>query len=63
MAKIIKIELDPGSGEFNVDLTGYHGKGCDDIIKAFAEVGAMTKEIHKHEYNEVNKQNTVKVGR
>lgn len=51
MAKSIKVEIDEGTGEFNVDLTGFEGKGCDDIIKAFAEIGEVTKEIHKPEYN------------
>lgn len=62
LAKTIKVEVDPGTGEFSVDLTGYQGKGCDDIIKAFAEVGTVTKEVHKAEFNAQNKQNTVKVG-
>ena len=49
--KLINISFDEGSGEFNVDLTGFNGKGCDDIIKACAEVGSVTKEIYKPEYN------------
>ena len=51
MAQVIKVEIDEKTGAFNVDLTGFAGKGCDDVIKAFAEVGEVTREIHKPEYN------------
>ena len=62
MAKTIVVEIDEGSGGFTVDLTGFEGKGCDDIIKAFAEVGDVTKEIHKPEYNRPQKTQ-LKAGR
>lgn len=62
MAQVIKIEIDEKTGEFNVDLTGFNGKGCDDVIKAFAEVGEVTRELHKPEYNRPVKTN-VQLGR
>ena len=62
MAKAIKVVIDEATGEFSVDLTGFEGQGCDDIIKAFAEVGDVTKELHKPEYNRPVK-NTVQRGR
>ncbi len=65
MAKLIKIDIEtsgPDAGNFAVDLTGFEGVGCDAIIKAFAEIGEVTKEIHKPEYHK--KPNTnVKAGR
>lgn len=61
-AKIVKIEIDEATGNFNVDLTGFNGKGCDDIIKACAEVGDVTKEVHKPEYNRPQ-QTAQKAGR
>ena len=51
MAKTVTITIDESTGDFNVDLTGFQGQGCDDIIKACAEVGEVTKEVHKPEYN------------
>lgn len=62
MAKIITVEIDENTGDFAIDLTGFQGRGCADIIKAFAEVGQVTEELHKTEYNQQAKQNTVKVG-
>lgn len=56
MAKLIKIDIETGvdgAGDFSVDLTGFQGKGCDAIIKAFAEIGDITKEVHKTEYNQL----------
>jgi len=54
MAKMIKITLDESDASFSVDLTGFHGKGCSDVIKAFADVSQQTKEIHKPEFKETN---------
>jgi len=49
-AKVIKIDVDDLTGEFAVDLTGYQGQGCDAIIEAFGEIGAIQTHIHKPEY-------------
>jgi hypothetical protein len=49
--KIVKITVDDNTGEFDVDLTGYHGKGCDAIIEAFGELGAVISHVHKPEFN------------
>ncbi len=56
MAEVIKINVDENTGEFDVDLTGFHGKNCDDIIKAFGTVGEITTHIHKPEFREVDKK-------
>jgi hypothetical protein len=58
MAKIITVTIDQGAevlqdaGAFKVDLTGFEGQGCDAIIKAFEDVGAATKTIHKPEWKQ-----------
>ena len=49
MAKIIKVNIDE-TGNFSVDLTGFNGSGCADIIKMFASIGEVTKETHKPEW-------------
>ena len=55
MAQIVKVTVDDSTGEFDVDLTGFHGKGCDAIIQAFAELGEMKTHVHKPEYNTTTK--------
>jgi hypothetical protein len=49
-AKIVKVTVDDNTGEFDVVLTGYHGQGCDAIIEAFGELGAITSHVHKPEF-------------
>jgi len=60
MAQIVKVTVDDNTGEFDVDLTGFHGKGCDAIIAACGELGEIKTHIHKSEYNEKEK---VTIGR
>lgn len=60
--EIIKVTVDDSTGEFDVDLTGFHGQGCDSIIKAFGEIGKTTKHIHKPEFNAVQKQQITRKG-
>jgi len=62
MAKIITIDLDPKDASFSVDLTGFHGKGCEDVIKAFTSIGETTKIIEKPEFKDKT-VNTVIAGR
>jgi len=62
MAKIITIEIDPMDASFTVDLTGFHGQGCTDVIKAFSTIGETGKIIEKPEFKE-KALNTVKAGR
>ena len=56
MAKLIKVLIDPETSGFSVDLTGFHGQGCDAVVKAFASIGTVTKEIHKPEWKETSRQ-------
>jgi hypothetical protein len=52
MAKIITIEIDQATGDQTVDLTGYHGKGCDAVAEAFGNaIGQTVKVTHKGEFN------------
>jgi hypothetical protein len=48
--EIIKITVDDNTGAFDVDLTGFHGKGCDAIIDAFGELGEVKTHTHKPEW-------------
>lgn len=48
--KAITVTVDDNTGAFDVDLTGFHGIGCDAVIKAFAEISAPTKTVTKPEY-------------
>ena len=51
MAKIITIEIDE-NGDQTVDLTGYHGKGCDAVAEVFGKaIGQTEKIVHKTEFN------------
>lgn len=52
MAKIITVSIDEQTGDFSIDLTGFHGKGCADVMKAFDGLGKTTKTVKKTEYNE-----------
>ena len=62
MAQIIKVTVDDATGEFAVDLTGFQGQGCDDIIKAFGEIGEIKTHTHKPEFN-TRIVNTLKLGK
>ena len=53
MAKLVTIELDEETGNFSVDLTGFQGKGCADVVKAFETLGTVTTSHKKPEYNAV----------
>lgn len=53
-AKKITIELDLETAEFSVDLNGFHGKGCEDIQRAFDDISERTKDIRKPEYFQQN---------
>lgn len=57
--KVITITIDEETSESAVDLTGFHGKGCADVIKAFDGLGKVTKDAKKPEFNQVT-LNTVR---
>ena len=43
----------PDCGNFNVDLTGYRGKGCDVDIAAFQSLSKTIKATKKPEYRQL----------
>ena len=48
--QFVTVEVNDADGSFSVDLTGFEGKGCDAVIKAFAEIAEPTKVVEKPEY-------------
>ena len=60
MARIITATIDPETGEVEVDLAGYKGKGCHAIQDAFSKGlgGKTVKETKKPEFNTVVTSNT-----
>lgn len=57
MPKMVTVEIDESTAEFSVDLTGFHGKGCAEITKAFESLGRVKKSIKKPEYLEKTNKN------
>jgi len=53
MAKIITITIDPDTGDAEVELDGYQGKGCHAVQEAFTQAygGESKKLVRKPEYN------------
>lgn len=51
MAKTITVTITEDA-TISVDLNGFHGKGCGDVIKLFDGIGTQTKSGHKPEWNE-----------
>lgn len=51
MSKNITIIIEP-DGNSNVDLTGFHGKGCEKVIKDFQGGDAVTTQRKKAEFFE-----------
>lgn len=59
MAKLVTVTIDQETGDFSVDLTGFHGNGCADVAEAFAELGMVTKDVKKPEFK-AKQVNTVR---
>lgn len=57
MAKIITVTIDEETAETSVDLAGFHGKGCAEVLKAFEGLGKITKQGKKPEFFQ-QQQNT-----
>jgi hypothetical protein len=53
--KTITVVIDPETGGFTCDLTGFEGKGCADVIKLFRELGTATDYRKKPEFNAIVK--------
>ena len=66
--RTVTITIDEDTSEVSIDLEGYHGKGCAEVMQALQRGGDTLTETHKPEWNETmttHNQNvkTVKQGR
>jgi hypothetical protein len=53
MAKIVTASIDETTGDIEVELDGYRGKGCSAIQDVFGKaLGTTTKRVKKRDYNE-----------
>lgn len=50
-AKLVTVVIDE-NGDFSVDLTGFHGKGCAEVSKVFDDLGKTTTHKRKREFAE-----------
>lgn len=55
MPKQITIVIEP-DGKSNVDLSGFHGKGCEKVMKDFQGGDTATTQRKKSEFFESDKQ-------
>ena len=51
MAKITTITIDETTGATEVDATGYHGKGCDAVVRGFTAGLGNAEVSKKSEFN------------
>ena len=51
MAKIVTITIDEGTGQSEIDAAGYHGKGCDAVVRGFAAGLGAPEVTKKSEFN------------
>ena len=47
--KTVTIEIDE-QGNSSIDLAGFQGKGCGDVVKAFQSADLVTKSHAKREF-------------
>jgi hypothetical protein len=47
--KTVTIEIDE-QGNSSIDLAGFQGKGCGDVVKAFQSTDVITKSHTKREF-------------
>ncbi len=61
MKKEITVLVDP-EGNTSVDLTGFHGKGCHEVMQDFTAPGDKLKRMKiKREYHEATAQEKERV--
>lgn len=60
MAKILTAILDPTTGEMEIDLAGYKGKGCHAVQEAVTKAmgGQVLEDRRKAEYNQLEPAKT-----
>lgn len=53
--QIVTVEIDNASGDVEVDLAGFNGKGCHAIQEGFAKaIGKTETVVKKPEFNRPN---------
>jgi hypothetical protein len=62
MPQEVFVDIDEKTGDFELKLDGFKGKGCKDIAKKFESLGKVTSEQKLPAYNEEAAQTTVKTG-
>jgi hypothetical protein len=55
MAKTMTITVDDRTGATEIDLGGFHGVGCDAVMKVMVEGSKVVDTQKKPEYNEKEK--------
>jgi hypothetical protein len=60
--RIIEVTIDE-TGDTQLNLIGFKGKGCKDVAKAFEKMGKVKSETIKAEYHEGPGGSGVQVGR
>jgi hypothetical protein len=62
--KEIEITIDE-NGEISLDLQGFHGKGCSDLVKKLTQAmkGRVKLSKKKNEYYKVEEQQKQKINR
>ena len=62
MGKTITIEIDE-AGNSTVDLDGFEGQGCKQVLDAFQQGDLLVAETNKAEYYKTAVKQQQKVGR
>lgn len=63
MPKEVYMDIDEKTGDFTIEAEGFKGKGCKKVLDHFKALGKVVKEEKKPEYDQVEAQTTVKVGK
>jgi hypothetical protein len=62
MPKEIHIDIDEKTGDFELKLEGYNGKGCKDIAKHFEKLGKVVLEEKLPSFDQAETTTAVKTG-
>ncbi len=60
--RTIEVTISPDGDSVSVDLSGFHGKGCNEVMHDFTAPGdKLKKTIVKREYHEATAQEKERV--
>lgn len=59
--QLVIIDVDQ-NGDFTLETSGFQGKGCKDVAKAFEKMGKVNTEKNKDEFYKSPNNATVQVG-